>query len=133
MTASNAAEYADSLSATIRAMSDAGAPFGWTNETTGEWTGDQPDGWGTDENGPWTEASAIDYFSDVLDIHYLVNSDGSYRHARICIALGGPTAWIDTRTEELEVAWGFSIERRTLPGAFIDGLDDALDEFWHSR
>lgn len=135
--ASNAEEYAESLSSQFQSWADAGAPFGWINDTD-EWTGDEPDGWRTDdtydirEDG-YREADALDYLSDVLDIQYLVTSDARYRAARICIAFGGPTAWIDTRTGLLEVQWWSAPVTRSLPEKVIDGLDAALEELWETR
>ena len=133
--ASNAQEYADELAGTIREMADNGSPFGWINANTDEWSSDIPEGWTTDPdegdvNCDWHAASAGDYLSDVLDIHYLVNSDRTYRSARILIAFGGPNAWIDTRTSQLEVSWWSAPEYRPLPAAFVDGLDDYLSEMW---
>ncbi len=129
----NATQYADSIAADIVARTEAGSPFGWTHADTEEWTGDLPEGWTTDPESPWQEASAYDYLSDVLDIAYTVGSDAEYRSARILIAWGGPTAWIDTRTNTLEVAWWIALVFRKLPSAFIDGLDEALSELWESR
>lgn len=125
-----AADYADNIAADIQARTDAGAPFGWINRETEEWSGDEPEGWRTDADSEWDEASALDYMSDVLDIQYLVNGDRTYRSARILVALGGPTAWIDTRTGDLEVTWWSAPEIRHLPSDFISGLDDALEELW---
>lgn len=123
---SNASDYADSLAADIAAQVKAGFPFGVTNADTGEWAR-TPDGLGWHE---WNGESGMDYLSDVLDIQYLVNADRTYRSARILIAFGGPTAWIDTRTGQLEVSWWSAAEVRDLPSEFIDGLDDALREMW---
>lgn len=132
---SNAAEYADSLAATIGHLTDAGAPFGWVNSETEEWTDETPDGWTTDPeegdvNCDYHEASAGDYLSDVLDIEYIVSSDRQFKAARILVAFGGPNAWINTQTGQLEVSWWSAPEYRPLPSAFIEGLDDYLSEMW---
>lgn len=120
---SNAIEYADSLIQDITARSDAGSPFGWINDD-GEW-------FDLDEHTEdMQEASALDYLSDALDIQYLVNSDKTYRSGRVCIAFGGPTAWVDTHTQELEVSWWSASEVRRLPSDFINGLDEALEELY---
>ena len=113
---SNAAEYADSILAQIEEHVDAGAPFGIS-----EGYGDVPEG---------QDLGAYDYLEDILDIQYIVNSDRTYRGARICIAFGGPTAWINTQSGQLEVTWWSALEYRRLPGDFIDALDDALSELW---
>lgn len=139
MTASNAAQYADSLLATIRANVDAAAPFGWVHSESEEWTDERPKGWVTpdedpDENGE-TEcehhsASAGDYLQDVLDIRYVVSVERKYISASIAVALGGPNAWIELDEGEVVVYWGGSVERRALPLSFIHGLDDYLGEMW---
>lgn len=128
---SNASNYADSLSAQIAKRTEQGIPFGIESDSTG-WT-DAPDDVADYLENPETEfreCSPIDYLSDVLDIQYLVNSDRTYRSARILIAFGGPNVRIDTRTGQLEVTWWSTPEYRGLPSAFIDGLDDALSELW---
>ena len=140
--ASNAAEYADSITADIQAHTEEGYPFGILRECDGAYVSDleelridYPEDWGDGDNldeipEGWREASGMDYLSDVLDIQYTVGSDRQYRSARVCIAFGGPTAWIDTRTEQLEVAWWSAPEYRDLPRGFVSGLDDALEELW---
>jgi hypothetical protein len=127
---SNAAQYADSIAADIDAMDDANAPFGWINQETGEWANVEPDGWRDDEETPWVEAGPSDYIQNCLDIEYIVSSDRTYKAARILIAFGGPNAWINTQTSQLEVAWWSAPEYRRLPSAFVNGLDEFLEEMW---
>lgn len=129
---SNATEYADSLAADIQRMTYHGAPFGLKHRDTDEWTNDETayQSWLNDEDPEWEEAGALDWLDDVLDIQYLVNSDRTYRAARVLIAFGGPTAWVNTLTGNLEAAWWSATEYRALPSDFIDGLDDALSELW---
>lgn len=128
-----AAQHADSLLATFTAHTDTGYPFGVSNLYSGDTFSDMtealeetPD----DERDSLGEASAMDWLSDVLDIHYTVTSDRQYRSARVLIGYGGPNVWIDTAARELEVYWGSGAERRSLPSSFIRGLDDALEELW---
>ena len=116
---SNATEYADSIVRGIEENVNAGHPFGISTE-------DEP----ILDREIGEEGTAMDYLSDVLDIQYVVTSDRQYRSARVCIAFGGPTAWINTMTSQLEVAWWSEPVYRNLPGDFIDGLDDALEELW---
>lgn len=125
-----AADYADSLVRGIEAMTDTGSPFGWTHTDSGEWSSDAPKGWEDGDAPEWHEASGFDYLSDVLDIQYIVNGDRTYRAARVCVALGGPTAWIDTLAREIQVSWGWDYATRALPARFCRDLDDALAEFW---
>lgn len=132
MSNATATEYADSLIAGFNRRADQGAPLGLVHRDTDEWTDDTEafEDWQNNADTEYTEASGYDYLSDALDIQYIVNSDRTYRAARICIALGGPTAWINTLTEQLEVAWWSAPEYRELPKAFVDALDEALAELW---
>lgn len=117
---SNATDYADSIAHEIEANVTAGHPFGVSTED-----------WPILDREIGEEGTAMDYLSDVLDIQYVVTGDRQYRGARVCIALGGPTAWIDTMTSQLEVAWGaYDPVYRDLPREFVNGLDDALEELW---
>lgn len=117
---SNATDYADSLAAQIQEDCDNSTPFGIAEETYGDY-----------EQGD--ELTAYDWLESALDIQYLVSSDRQYHSARVLIAFGGPNAWVDTRTGNLEVSWWSAPEYRELPAAFIDALDEALSEFWESR
>lgn len=125
---SNADEYADSIAEQINAWTDAGAPFGWINPDTGEWTGDAPET--DDDRVTFEDASAYEYLESALDIEYRVNGEREYRSTEITLTVGGPHAWIDTATSSLHVVWGTGRAERTLPEAFIDGLDSALAELW---
>lgn len=130
---SNAIEYANSLAQSIRENTEAGYPFGVVNADTEEWYSDLEDAHAQVDPGEARDnlepANAGDYL-DVLDIKYIVNSDRTYNSALICIALGGPTAWINTRTECLEVGWWSATEYRELPSEFIRGLDEYLEDIF---
>ena len=154
MSTDTAAKYADSLIEQINARTNEGAPFGYLHRESESHFADKSDALPEVEHAhrdTWhnlseeereeafyemfTEASAYDYLSDggALDIKYIVNSDGTYSSALVCIAFGGPTAWINTRTHNLEVAWWSAPEYRELPREFITQLDDALAELWECR
>ena len=116
---SNATDYADSIALEIRANVGAGHPFGISTE-------EDP----ILDREIGEDGTAMDYLSDVLDIQYVVTGDRQYRGARVCIAFGGPTAWINTMTSQLEVAWWSEPVYRDLPREFVNGLDEALGELW---
>ena len=60
--------------------------------------------WGEDiEDGQ--QATAFDYLSDVLDINWILNSDKTFKGARLLVAFGGPNIWIDTNLEQVEGYW----------------------------
>lgn len=130
---SNATEYADSIIDQINHRTSLGAPFGLIHHDSEEWT-DEDEAWEDWQNNPdteYAEASAFDYLSDVLDIHYVIGSDKQYKAGRVCITLGGPTAWLNTYTGNLEVSWWSAPETRELPRTFIGQLDEALEGLYN--
>jgi hypothetical protein len=113
---SNASDYADQIANSINSNTANGTLFGMS-----EGYGDTPEG---------EPCTALDYLQEVLDIQYIVNYNREYVGARILLTLGGPNAWVNTLTGQLEVSWWSAPEYRTLPSEFIAALDDALSEFW---
>ena len=49
--------------------------------------------------------SGYEYLSEALDIEYALNSDGSFKGARVLVAFGGPNIWINTVTQQVEGYW----------------------------
>ncbi len=130
MSHTSALEYAQSIAQQITEAVDSGYLFGLINEDTGD-AADSFEDIPEDDRDNYTEATANDYLSDVLDIQYIVNSDKSYRAASVCIALGGPTAWINTHTRQIEAAWWSETVYVDLPASFCDQLDECLEEYYN--
>lgn len=121
-----AANYANSIAGELWALDSSGDIFPHDCER---------DDWERDEL-PCEEApecqeymGAHGYLSDVLDIEYRVSSSTEYRSAKILITFGGPNAWIDTGSRQLEVYWDERIFR-SLPPQFCAELDEALEELF---
>lgn len=125
MSIDNATEYADSLSASI--IHDG---LGVIDTDTEQWycNAEDAEAQGVENH---TEASGYDYLSDVLDIEYIVSADKTYKAARVLIAFGGPNAWINTLTNQLEVAWWSEPVYRELPREFCEALDETLEELYN--
>lgn len=103
----------------------------WCCEThrydgTSEWpgTGEHPEHCDS-------EPSAMDWLEDVLDIRYVVNSDGEFISARVLVAFGGPDIWVNFETNTVEGTWGME----SATAKFTDTLDveGALAELWESK
>ena len=125
MALDNATEYADSLAASI-----ARDGLGVIDIDTEQWycNAEDAEAQGVED---YTEASGYDYLSDVLDIEYIVSADKTYKAARILVAFGGPNAWINTQTHQLEVSWWSEPVYRELPREFCEALDDFLAELYN--
>lgn len=143
-------QYADRIAQNIRDNVDHGAPFGWYDEESDTLYTDRdevprmdaddfdpddvPDYDASDVlTAPLVEsvraAYGSEYLSDVLDFRYVVGTDRGYLNGEVCIGLGGPNVWITTDDRSVTVYWGGKATR-SLPSAFIDGLNEALSEIW---
>jgi len=45
------------------------------------------------------------WMEDVYDIEWITFNDGSYKGARLLVAGGGPTIWVNVKTDEVEGYW----------------------------
>ena len=84
---------------------------------------------GFDPEYPDQIMSGFDYLADVLDIEYIVNSDRTFKSARVLVTYGGPNIWIDFQSRAVELYWWG--DRAT--AYFNDdamGVEDALAELW---
>lgn len=74
----------------------------------------------------------MDFIGDALDVEYIVNAKGEYLGARICVAFGGPTIWIDTRRRCVEGGWWADRASISYSADAMD-IDGAASELWESR
>ena len=72
--------------------------------------------------------TAYDYLTDVLDIEYIIGSDGGYRGARILVAFGGPNIWVDTKSMTVDGSWWMDHFSQSFDDEI--GLDDALEDLY---
>ena len=79
-----------------------------------------------EETGEKRTETASDWMEDVYDIEWTTHRDHSYRAARLLVAGGGPTIWVNTMTDNVEGYWGTDRVKH----GFSDqiGLDDYLLE-----
>ena len=70
--------------------------------------------------------TAHEWMEGVYDIEWITYQDGRYKAARLLVAGGGPTIWVNMHTHEVEGYW--ASDRVIEP--FIDniGLDEYLEE-----
>lgn len=88
--------------------------------------------WGSSYDDEDQPGSAYDYLQDALDFNWLLNSDKSYKGARVLVAFGGPNIWIDTNLEQVEGYWWgekFIAQYNHTDGAIE--LDEALEDIFN--
>ena len=81
-----------------------------------------------DEN---EHTGAYDWLSDVLDINYIINSDGTFKSAKVLVAFGGPNIWVDFESKTVDGYWWG--DEAHVPFTDDMGIEDALEEMWETR
>ena len=80
------------------------------------------------------EVTIWDYFRDnALDIEYTINSDLSYKAARVLIACGGPNIYINTNNRRVELYWWNESAEATLSGRAVDAIDEYFEDEYNTR
>jgi hypothetical protein len=73
-----------------------------------------------------SKQSAHDWMDGIYDIEWTTHRDHSYRAARLLVAGGGPTIWVNTLTNNVEGYWGTDKVKYYYEDNI--GLDDYLSE-----
>ena len=60
---------------------------------------------GYDPEWPDELMSGFDYLKDALDFEYIVGSDREFKSARVMVAFGGPTIWVDFERRAVDLYW----------------------------
>lgn len=74
--------------------------------------------------------SLYDYFSDILDFNFIINSDLTYSAVKVFVTLGGPTVWIDTYSGCVELRWANEKASYYLNNDIIDAVNDYFEEYY---
>jgi hypothetical protein len=86
---------------------------------------------GTVLNEDGEQITLYDYFSDVLDFEYTINSDKTYKSVKVWVTLGGPNVWIDTTDSFVRLAWGTSREEYPLSYYISEAIDNIFEEYYN--
>ena len=80
------------------------------------------------ENG--SSGDLYEYFSDCLDIEYIIGSDGSYRGCNITITTGGPHIEVQTRRAKVCLWWGGEEASWHISRDTADAIDGIFEEYY---
>ena len=73
--------------------------------------------------------SLFDYIADALDVEYTLNSSRELIGVRVYVTIGGPTCWIDTRSNEVVCACGSDKESAWLASEVCEEINSYFEEF----
>lgn len=68
------------------------------------------------------------YFSDALDVEYIVGSDGELRGVIVWVGLGGPSICVDTYRQEVRLTWGGDKATWSLWSDVTGAIDEIFEE-----
>lgn len=75
----------------------------------------------------YNNGEMIEYINDhALDLEYILNSNRQLIGVKIYITLGGPSVWIDTRNNTLNIAWATDFNQI---GIFSEICDEITEIF----
>lgn len=83
-----------------------------------------------DESEPM---DVIEWLEDALDIEVRTGLDGEYRSTRVMVTCGGPNAFIDTRSELVQVYWWNEYGEWSIDSGFCAELDACIEELYACR
>ena len=75
-------------------------------------------------------AGMWEYFDDMLDIDFILDSEFEFKAARICVAWGGPSVYVDTYAHEVALYWWNEYARADLAGYVCDAVDEFAAELF---
>lgn len=75
------------------------------------------------------EMSAMDWLQDSLDFNWILNSDKSFKSARVLVAFGGPNIWVDFENKIVEGFWWGSYAKARFED--VNDIEEALREIYH--
>jgi hypothetical protein len=84
---------------------------------------------GYDPECPAQIMTGFDWLADALDIQYIINSDRTFRSARVLVAFGGPNIWVDFSRGMVELWWGGDYAKAHFYSDPM-GIEEALEELW---
>lgn len=76
--------------------------------------------------------SLFDYFENMLDIEFIINSRREFSATRICIAYGGPSIYIDTDERAVCLYWWSDSAKYYLRSDTVNAVNDWAEDYYNS-
>lgn len=86
-----------------------------------------------DESIPedYDQVSMWDYFDDVYDIEYRLDSNKEYKSVALMVACGGPNIWVDTGNCKVELFWWGDYAYWTFDRDTAEQIDSVFSEIFY--
>lgn len=77
------------------------------------------------------QVSMWDYFNDVYDIEYRLNSNKEFKSVALMVACGGPNIWVDTGHHMVELFWWGDYAYWSFDNATASEINCAFEELYN--
>lgn len=81
----------------------------------------------------YEQVSLYDYFADMLDIDWILDSNRDYKACRIMVACGGPNIYINTWDKLVELYWWTESAKYPLSYQAAAAVDEWAEEWWNCQ
>lgn len=85
---------------------------------------------GYDSDYPDQIMTGFDYLADALDFEYILGSDREFKSARVLVAFGGPTIWVDFERKAVDLYWWGDRATAYFNGDVM-GVEEALRDLFY--
>ena len=83
-----------------------------------------------DDVDEFEQLGIYDYLDDILDIEYRVDREKELKSVQICIAWGGPSIYLDTASQKVELYWWFDRADWPLSNEAVEAIDEWAEEYY---
>ena len=73
----------------------------------------------------------FDYFQDVLDVEYRIDRERNFKSAKILVAFGGPTIWVDTEKSKVILQWWNEHAEAEIDDYTNDAINELFEELYN--
>ena len=80
----------------------------------------------------WEQVSMWDYFEDIYNSRWVLDSNLEYIAVRLMVACGGPNVWVDTETQRVELYWWGDRASYPLSSSAVAAVDEYAQEWYES-
>ena len=80
----------------------------------------------------WEQVGIWDYFEDVYNARWVLDSELEYYAVKLLVACGGPNIWIDTETEKVELFWWGDRASYPLSSDAVCAIDEYAREWYEN-
>lgn len=81
----------------------------------------------------WEQVTMWDYFEDVYNARFVLDSNLHYFAVKLMVACGGPNVWVSTESENVELFWWGDHASYPLSRDAVCAIDEFAQDWYEMR